>query len=64
MILPEYHDGVEGGHYASKLMENKILRASLWWPTLHLDASEYCKKCDVFQSMGNPYRRDEMPLLP
>jgi hypothetical protein len=41
-----------------------VLRASLWWPTLHKDAKEYCRACDVCQIIGKPSRRDEMPLAP
>jgi len=41
-----------------------ILCAGLWWPTLHKDAKEYCQACDVFQRVGKPSRRDEMPLHP
>ena len=42
----------------------KILTAGLWWPTLHKDAKEFCKRCDVCQRIRRPSRRDEMPLNP
>ena len=42
----------------------KILRAGLWWPTLHNDSHEYCKTCDTCQRTGRPSRRDEIPLQP
>ena len=48
-ILAEAHDGVGGGHYAGKAMAQKILRARLWWTTLHSDAHNYCKACDTCQ---------------
>lgn len=38
MILVEAHECVVGGHYAGKVTTHKILRISLWWPTLHKDA--------------------------
>jgi hypothetical protein len=41
-----------------------ILCAGIWWPTLHKDAKEYFQSCDVCQRVGNPSRRDEMPLNP
>jgi len=63
-LLEEAHGGVAGGHYAGKATTQKILRAGLWWPTLHKDAKEYCQACDVYQRVGNPSRRDEMPLVP
>ncbi len=43
---------------------HNILRASLWWPILHKDAKEHCKRCDVYQRTWKPYRRDEIPLVP
>jgi hypothetical protein len=41
MILEEAHEGIAGGHYAGKATTQKVLRAGLWWPTLHIDAKEY-----------------------
>jgi hypothetical protein len=43
---------------------HKVLRIGLWWKTIHKDAKEYCQNCDVYQRVGNPNRRDEMPLRP
>jgi transposase InsO family protein len=56
------HEGIAGGHYAGKETTQKVLKAGLWWPTLHKDAKEYYRACDVCQRVGNPSRRDEMPL--
>jgi hypothetical protein len=64
LILAEAHEGITGGHYAGKETMQKVLRAGLWWPTLHKDAKEYYKACDVCQRVGKPSRRDEMPLAP
>jgi hypothetical protein len=35
LILAKAHEGIAGGHYAGKATAQKVLRASLWWPTLH-----------------------------
>ena len=48
-ILVEAHDGVVGGHYVGKETMQNILRAGLWWPTLHSDSHDYRKACDTFQ---------------
>ena len=64
MILAEAHEGIYGGHHAGKETAQKILRASLWWPTLHKDAKDYSRACDVCQRVGKLSRRDEMPLAP
>jgi hypothetical protein len=39
-----------------------ILFIGIWWPTLQKDAKEYWKSCNVCQRVGNPSRRDEIPL--
>ena len=56
MILNEAHVGVVGGHYARKETVRKILQARLWWPTLHANARDYCRNCDIFQRTGNLLR--------
>ena len=63
LILAEAHSGVAGGHYAGKATAQNILTTSLWWPTVHKDAREYCHSCDVCQRTGKPSRKDEMPLV-
>jgi hypothetical protein len=62
LILAEAHEGITGGHYAGKATTQKVLQAGLWWPTLHRDAKEYARACDVCQRFGRPPRRDKMPL--
>ena len=64
LILAEAHEGIAGGHYAWKETTQKVLRDGLWWPTLHKDANEYYRACDVCQRVGKLSRRDEMPLTP
>jgi hypothetical protein len=63
-VLAEAHEGITGGNYASKSTMQKVLRAGLWWPTIHRDSKEYCQGCDVCQRVGKPNRRDEMQLGP
>jgi hypothetical protein len=47
MILAKAHEGIAGGYYAGKKNVLKVLRVGLWWPTLHRDAKDYYKACDV-----------------
>jgi hypothetical protein len=42
----------------------KVLQDGLWWATLFKDAKEYSGSCDVFQRVGKPSQRDELPLHP
>ncbi len=63
-ILAKAHGGVVSRHYAGRAIAQKILRAGLWWPTLHQDSKAYCQTYDVCQWTGKPLRKDEMPLQP
>jgi hypothetical protein len=49
LILVEAHGGIARGHYVGKATMQKVLRAGLWWPTLHKDAKEYYRAYDVCQ---------------
>ena len=62
--MSETHAGIAGGHYAGKAMVHKILQAGLWWLTMHANTQDYCHSCDVFQRIGKPSKRDEIPLVP
>jgi hypothetical protein len=62
IILAYIHERIVGRHYAGKDIAQKILCAGLWWPTIHNDAKEYCHNFDVYQMVGKPSRRDEIPL--
>jgi hypothetical protein len=64
LILVEAHEGVVGGHYAGKEIAQIVLRAGLWWLTLHKDSKDYYRACDVCQRVGKPSKRDEIPLAP
>ena len=63
-VMAESHAAVSGGNYAGKATVHKILQAGLWWPTVHMDTRNYCRKCDKCQRTGKPSRRDEIPLAP
>jgi hypothetical protein len=49
MILVEDHEGITCRHYVGKATVQKVQQAGLWWPTLHRDAKEYTRACDVCQ---------------
>jgi hypothetical protein len=64
MSLAEAHECIAGGNNVGKEIAQKVLRASLWWPTLHIDANDYFGAYDVWKRVGKPSRRDEIPLSP
>jgi hypothetical protein len=49
IILEEAHEYIARGRYTRKATVQKVLQAGLWWPTLHRDAKEYTRACDVCQ---------------
>ena len=51
-----------GGHFAAETTAQKVLQASLWWPTLFSDAVEFVKRCDPCQRATKPQNWDRMPL--
>ena len=61
-ILEEAHARAARGHYTGRPTTQKVLTVGLWWLTIHKDAKEIYKTYDVYQRIGKPSRRDEMPL--
>ena len=55
---------VSNGHYGVHATARKVLRAGIWWPTLHNDAIDYAQICNVYRRTVKSSRRDEMPLIP
>ena len=53
-----------GGHCGGHVTTRWVLRAGIWWPTLHNDAIDYARSCDVCQQVGKPLWRDDMSLVP
>jgi hypothetical protein len=53
LILTEAHEGIVGGHYAGKATVQKVLRAGLWWPTLHRDVKTIPKSAMYAKEMRN-----------
>lgn len=63
-ILHACHDEPYGGHYAIGRTTYNIFQVGYYWPTLHKDVKQYVSQRDESQRMGNPTKRDEMPLQP
>ena len=63
-IISEPHISVVGGHYSRKETTCKILQATLWWPTIHMDNKRFCQSYDFCQRTGKPSRHNEIPLVP
>jgi len=48
-ILEEFHEGPVGSHYGINTTMKKVMLTSYWWPTIHKDVVDLCKKCDIYQ---------------
>jgi hypothetical protein len=49
MVMKELHEGRSKGHFATEMMQKKILDVGYWWPTMYKDVHEYYKSCDACQ---------------
>ncbi|MCO5603819.1 hypothetical protein L7F22_057972 [Adiantum nelumboides] len=63
-ILEQAHSRQAGGHFSADKTAKAILVASIWWPTLFMDAEEFVKRCDDCQRTKTPRGQDDMPLRP
>ena len=63
-LLEQAHAGISRGHFAGDKTAKIVLSAGIWWPTLHMDADEYVKRCNDCQRTKVPIKRDDMPLRP
>jgi hypothetical protein len=53
-----------GVNVGGKATAQKVLQERLWWTILFKDSKEYVISCDIFQRLGNPSHRCELPLQP
>jgi hypothetical protein len=63
-VLIESHEGIARGNYAGKDTMHKVFHIVIWWPTIHRESKEYFQRCDTYQRVGKPNKRDAMPLQP
>ena len=63
-IILECHQGVARGNVGGKVIDHKIVQANLRWPTIFKGSKDYARTYVVYQKVGKPYRRDELPLNP
>ena len=63
-ILEACHSSPVGGHHSSIQTAHKILQCCSYWPTIHQDAHELAKSCDMFQQDGGISKRQNLHLNP
>ncbi len=49
MVMKELHEGPSKRHFATEIMQRKILDTGYWWPTMCKDVHDYYKSCDACQ---------------
>jgi hypothetical protein len=47
--MKKLHEGPSKGHFATEIMQRKILDVRCWWPTKYKDVHDYCKSYDACQ---------------
>ncbi len=47
--MNELHEGPSRGHFATKIMQRKILHVGYSWPIMYRDVHDYCRSCDACQ---------------
>ena len=63
-IIQEATSGETSDHFSVDITINKILQASLWWPSINKDCKDKIAQCDACQRIGRSLQKNEMPLLP
>ncbi|KAL1549192.1 hypothetical protein AAHA92_17324 [Salvia divinorum] len=63
-VLIHCHSLACGGHFGPKRTARKVLDSRFYWPSLHKDAYELCRRCNRCQLTGEISARDEMPQVP
>jgi hypothetical protein len=49
MVMRKLQEGPLGGHFATKIMQRKILDVGYWWPTMYKDVHDYYRSYDACQ---------------
>jgi hypothetical protein len=47
--MKKLHKGPLGGHFATEIMQRKILDFGYWWSIMYRDVHDYYKSCDAYQ---------------
>ncbi len=50
--MKELHEGPSRGHFATEIIQRKILDARYWCPTMYTHVHDYWKSCDACQRTG------------
>jgi hypothetical protein len=49
MVLRKLNEGPLGGHFATEIMQRKMLDVRYWWPTLSINVNDYYRSYDACQ---------------
>jgi hypothetical protein len=50
--MKKLHEGPSRRHFATKMMQRKILGVGYWWPTMYRNVHDYYRFCDACQKIG------------
>lgn len=63
-LLKEFHDGPASGHFSTRVIAMKIIRAGYYWPTLFNDFHNWVRKCEKCAFFSRKKRLVSLPLHP
>ncbi len=50
--MKKLHEGPSKGHFATEIMQRKILDVRYWWPIMYKDVHDYFRSSDACQKTG------------
>ncbi len=51
MVMKKLHEGPSKVHFATEIMQRKIIDVGYWWPTMYKDVHD-SRSCDTCQRIG------------
>ncbi|XP_022024628.1 uncharacterized protein LOC110924962 [Helianthus annuus] len=63
-LIKEIHEGICGAHFGPRSVVSKLMNLGYFWPTMHRDASDQLKKCEVCQIHAPVPKSPKHDLIP
>ncbi|XP_022014324.1 uncharacterized protein K02A2.6-like [Helianthus annuus] len=63
-LIKEIHEGICGAHFGARSVVAKLMNLGYFWPSMHRDAAEQLKKCDVCQIHAPVPKSPKHDLVP
>ena len=64
IMIKEFHDGPDGGHFSARKIALKIMRVGYYWPTLFNEYHKHARKCEKCAFYIGKKKLATLPLHP